>query len=234
MKTVAIICARGGSKGLPRKNLKEIDGEPLVGRAVRHARAAQTIDEVVCSTDDPEIATVASAAGAQIPFIRPANLSGDLATTEETLKHALNAFEESKGETYDICVFLTPTDIFRDVSWIDEAVNRLRQDEALESVFVGCKTHKNFWEKDNKGRWKRLRPWMAEYSSRQIRRHVVREDTGLACASRSWLWRQGRRIGDVVDVIEVSDDFTSIDIHHEEDLLLARAAVEIRRGREHD
>jgi hypothetical protein len=75
----------------------------------------------------------------------------------------------------------------------------------------------------------RLRPWMAVYSSRQVRRCVVREDTGLACASRAWLWREGRRIGDRVEIIMNDDDFTSIDIHGEEDLQLAEAALSIRR-----
>ena len=99
----------------------------------------------------------------------------------------------------------------------------------MESVFVGHKTHKNFWEKQEDGSWLRLRPWMASYSSRQIRRSIVREDTGLACASRAWLWREGRRIGDKVEIIENDDDFTGIDIHTKEDLALAQAAIDIRK-----
>ena len=70
---------------------------------------------------------------------------------------------------------------------------------------------------------------MASYSSRQIRRSIVREDTGLACASRAWLWREGRRIGDKVEIIENDDDFTGIDIHTKEDLALAQAAIDIRK-----
>ena len=69
---------------------------------------------------------------------------------------------------------------------------------------------------------------MKDYSSRQIRRAIVREDTGLTCVSRAHLWRQGKRIGDCVEIIVNNDDFTSIDIHHEEDLLLAEAAIKIR------
>ena len=91
------------------------------------------------------------------------------------------------------------------------------------------KTHKNFWEKDKNGKWIRLREWMATYSSRQIRTPIVREDTGLACASRAFLWREGKRIGDSVEIITNDDDFTSIDIHNLEDLLLAEAAIEIRK-----
>ena len=69
---------------------------------------------------------------------------------------------------------------------------------------------------------------MASYSSRQIRRSIVREDTGLVCASRAWLWREGRRVGDKVQIIVNDDDFTGIDIHAQEDLDLAEAAIKIR------
>ena len=71
---------------------------------------------------------------------------------------------------------------------------------------------------------------MAEYSSRQVRRFVVREDTGLACASRAYLWREGRRIGDKVEILLNDDDFTAIDIHSQDDLELAEAALKIRGG----
>jgi hypothetical protein len=71
---------------------------------------------------------------------------------------------------------------------------------------------------------------MKAYSSRQVRRRVVREDTGLACASRADLWRDGRRIGNRVHIIVNDDDFSSIDIHKREDLLLAQAALGIRRS----
>jgi CMP-N,N'-diacetyllegionaminic acid synthase len=229
LKTIAVICARGGSKGLPRKNLYKLDGVPLIGRAVQHALKAKTVDTVIVSTDDNEIADMAKKYGAKVPFIRPSHLAEDLTTTEDTLKHALLAYEEISGETYDIAVFLTPTDVFRQPKWIDEAVDRLAKSPELESVFVGHETHKNFWERREDGSWTRLRSWMSNYSSRQIRRAVVREDTGLACASRAYLWREGRRIGNKVDIIINSDDFTGIDIHHYEDILLAQAALNIRK-----
>ena len=228
-KTIAIICARGGSKGLPRKNLKKLDGDPVIGRVVKLAVDQDCIDTVIVTTDDKEIAEVAEAYGAEIPFLRPSNLAEDLTTTEDTLQHALITYEDLNNTTYDICVFLTPTDVFSRPEWIEEAVNKLKISPDLESVFVGHKTHKNFWEKQEDGSWLRLRPWMASYSSRQIRRSIVREDTGLACASRAWLWREGRRIGDKVEIIENDDDFTGIDIHTKEDLALAQAAIDIRK-----
>jgi hypothetical protein len=108
----------------------------------------------------------------------------------------------------------------------------LRNRPELESVFSGHSTHKNFWEKDINGKWIRLRPWMSNYSSRQVRQAIVREDTGIACASRAWLWREGRRIGDNVDIILNDNDFTSIDIHEQKDLQLAEYALQILKFNE--
>lgn len=205
-------------------------GEPLIARPVRHALESGVIDTLLVTTDDDEIAEVARKAGAVVPFMRPTALAGDLTTTEDTLKHALITYEMMTGRMFEIAVFITATDIFRKPEWIRQAVETLQANPDLESVFSGHKTHKNFWEQQEDGSWVRLRPWMAVYGSRQVRRAIVREDTGLACASRAWLWREGRRIGDRVEIIVNDDDFTGIDIHHEEDLLLAEAALRIRRG----
>jgi CMP-N-acetylneuraminic acid synthetase len=218
---ICIIPARGGSKGLPRKNVKLIDNEPLIARPIRHAIESGVIGTVLVTTDDEEIARVAKNSGAIVPFIRPSDLAEDLTTTEDTLKHALLTYEEMIGKKFELAIFLTATDIFRNPEWIKEGVEKMKNNPKLESVFSGHATHKNFWEQQEDGSWKRIRDWMADYSSRQVRRHIIREDTGLMCISRAWLWREGRRIGDNVDVITNHDDFTGIDIHHEEDLKLA-------------
>jgi CMP-N-acetylneuraminic acid synthetase len=188
------------------------------------------VDDVVLSTDSERIAEAGRAAGAQVPFMRPADLSGDLATTESGLRHALLEYERISGVQFDLCVFLSPADVFRRPEWIREAVSLLRARPEVESVFAGHLTHKNFWERRDDGSWERMRDWMSVYSSRQVRRTIVREDTGLACASRARLWREGRRIGDRVEIIVNDDAFTSIDIHDEDDLRLAEAALRIRGG----
>ena len=234
ISSIAIICARGGSKGLKNKNLKLLNGTPLIGRVIEHAIQSNCLDSIIVSTDDEDIAQTAIKFGAEVPFIRPIEISGDLATTEETLQHALLKYEEVSGKLFDIAVFLTATDIFRRPDWIRMAVEKLISSPELDSVFVGMKTHKNFWEQQDDGSWVRLREWMSDYSSRQVRRFVVREDTGLACASRAKLWREGKRIGDKVDIIINDDDFTGIDIHHLEDLELAQAAIDIRKKMKSD
>ena len=225
---ICIIPARGGSKGLPRKNVKLIDNEPLIARPIRHAIESGVVGTVLVTTDDKEIAQIAKNAGAIVPFIRPSDLAEDLTTTEDTLKHALLTYEEMIDKKFELAIFLTATDIFRNPEWIKEGVEKMKNNPELESVFSGHATHKNFWEQQEDGSWKRVKDWMADYSSRQVRRHIIREDTGLMCISRAWLWREGRRIGDNVDVITNHDDFTGIDIHHEEDLKLANKAIAIR------
>ena len=224
---ICVIPARGGSKGLLRKNVKLIGSEPLIARPVRQAIESGVIGTVLVTTDDEEIAKIAKDAGATI-LIRPSDLAKDLTTTEDTLKHALVTHESEIGKQFELAVFLTATDIFRNPEWIKEGVEKMKNNSKLESVFSGYSTHKNFWERQEDGSWKRVKDWMADYSSRQIRRHIVREDTGLMCISRAWLWRRGKRIGDSVDIIENSDSFTSIDIHYEEDLILANSAIKIR------
>ena len=106
----------------------------------------------------------------------------------------------------------------------------LKENQKLESVFSGYATRKNFWNQQDDGSWERLKPWMATYTSRQIKKPIIREDTGIACASRAWLWREGRRIGDVVEIIVNDDDFTGIDIHQLRDLMLAEKALEINKN----
>ena len=191
MKIIAIIPARGGSKGLKMKNVRELRGNPLIVRPIKHALKSNFIDKVYVTTDNETIQKIAIKAGAHCPFLRPSTLAESFTTTEETLKYALNEAEEYFSMRFDLSVFLTATDIYREVSWIDECIETIKQDDKIESVFIGYKTTKNYWEFDN-NKWTRLKNWMKIYGSRQTRRSVVREDTGVYCVSRSNLWREGK------------------------------------------
>lgn len=226
MKTLCIIPARRGSKGLLHKNVRRLAGQPLICWPIKAALSCKLIDEVFVTTDDDEIAVCARSAGADVPFLRPIELAQDSTTTEATLRHALQSYEVHKGTNFDICVFLTATDVFRNPDWITQAVQALLDDPQLESAFSAYQTTKNYWHKNSKGNWERLLPWMREYSSRQVRKMIYREDTGMACASRAWLWREGRRIGDRVYLVPNDLAETSIDIHTDFDLFLAEKAIE--------
>ena len=226
LKTICIIPARGGSKGLPGKNLRLFNGKPLIAWPIIAASRCKDVDTVLVTTDNEKIATQAKLYGAAVPALRPHNLSQDNSTTEATLKDALEKFEKHTNQFFDICVFLTCTDIFRDTDWITKAIEKLKNNTGIDSVFSACPTHKNFWHKDKDGKLKRVLKKMEVYSNRQEKEPIYREDTGLACASRSYLWRNGKRIGNNVEII-INDNFeTSIDIHNEFDFFMAERALE--------
>jgi CMP-N-acetylneuraminic acid synthetase len=220
---LAVIPARGGSKGLPRKNVRLLLGKPLIAYSIEAAKASPYVDRVVISTDDPEIAQVARQWGADVPFLRPAELAEDLTPTEPVLKHAVEWLESNEGYRVEIVLFLQPTDIFRKRSMIDQVVKTLLDDPTVESAFVAYPTHKNFWRKNGEG-YARLAPELA-YGPRQTREPLYREDTGLACATRAWLIKQGKRLGERVVIIPNTDDASSIDIHTEFDFWLAERVL---------
>ncbi len=108
MKALGLICARGGSKGLPGKNIRPLKGRPLIAHAVEHARSVQRIARVIVSTDSPEIARVAEQHGAEVPFMRPGELARDDSPEWKVWQHAL-AFVESRGWSPDAVVSVPVT-----------------------------------------------------------------------------------------------------------------------------
>jgi len=108
MKTLALINARGQSKGVPRKNIRALDGVPLIAWSIHTAKVARGLASVVVSTDDEEIARVAIEYGARVPFMRPAHLATDSSRQFDTIRHTLSALKET-GEIYDAVAVLQPT-----------------------------------------------------------------------------------------------------------------------------
>ena len=141
---VAIIPARGGSKGVPRKNLQRVGGVPLVARAVDAARRCPAIDRVVVTTDDADIAAVAAEWGAEV-VERPADLSGDEASSETALVHALDELE-ARGVDVGIIAFLQATSPFIEVDALTAAVQLVRS-RRRDSVFSAVETFGFLWEK---------------------------------------------------------------------------------------
>ncbi|HEY4215991.1 MAG TPA: acylneuraminate cytidylyltransferase family protein [Gemmatimonadaceae bacterium] len=222
-RVLAIIPARGGSKGLPKKNVMPLLGRPMMQYTIDAARATPLIDRIIVTTDDEEIARVARECGAEVPFVRPNDLATDLATTEATLQHAVLWMDEHTDFHADVVVFMTINNLFRRHEWVHDAVERLLADDTLDSVFVANKTFKNYWRR-NDGRFERLAGDIA-YGSRQAREPLYREDTGIALATRADLIRQGIRVGSNVDIVAVDDERTGIDIHDAYDFWLAELVM---------
>jgi CMP-N,N'-diacetyllegionaminic acid synthase len=131
MAVVAIIPARGGSKGISKKNLVGVGGRPLVEHSIAHALSCNAIDRVVVSTDCEEIRAVAESAGAEVPFMRPSYLAEDDVLDWPVFSHACDALRLSSS---DLLVHLRPTSPYRRLSWTSEAISLLSNNLAATSV----------------------------------------------------------------------------------------------------
>ena len=120
-RILSIIPARGGSKGIPHKNIVSLCGHPLIYYTINAGLQSKYIDYLMVSTDDDEIATVSKRCGAEVPFMRPACLATDTSKTIDAVLHAINALEE-KGKNFDLLVLLQATQPLRDTNDIDGAI----------------------------------------------------------------------------------------------------------------
>jgi CMP-N,N'-diacetyllegionaminic acid synthase len=131
---LAIIPARGGSKGIKRKNLVPLAGKPLLVHSIEHAHASRCVTRVLVSTEDREIADVAREAGAEVPFMRPDILAGDTVLDLPVFKHVLDTLMELESYVPDLIVHLRPTTPLRRDGWIDDAVERLWTNARADSI----------------------------------------------------------------------------------------------------
>jgi N-acylneuraminate cytidylyltransferase/CMP-N,N'-diacetyllegionaminic acid synthase len=152
---IAIIPARGGSKGLPGKNIRPLNGKPLIAYAVEEGLKAKHIDRVIVSTEDEEIARIAVEYGAELPFMRPAELATDTAMAVDNYIYTINRLEKEGGKPIDSFVVLQPTSPLRIAEDIDGAVDLFEQKSA-DSVVSYCReAHPVTWHKylDEEGRF---------------------------------------------------------------------------------
>ena len=129
MKTLAIITARGGSKRIPRKNIKEFCSKPIIAYSIKAAIDSGVFDEVMISTEDEEIARISERYGAKIPFFRSEKTASDYATTTDVLMEVLDEYEK-RGMHYDMACCIYPTAPFITADRLKEAVEMLRESEA--------------------------------------------------------------------------------------------------------
>jgi CMP-N,N'-diacetyllegionaminic acid synthase len=154
LKTIAYIPVRGGSKGVPKKNIHPLGGFPLIAFSIAVAKLSKNIERVIVSTDSNEIAEVAVLYGAEVPFIRPAEYSQDLSPDRGHFLHAMNWFKENEGEVPEYWVHLRATTPLRDPHVLDEAIQKILKDSESTSLRSGhpapespCK----WFKRDNRG-----------------------------------------------------------------------------------
>lgn len=153
-EVLALIPARGGSKSIPRKNLRLLAGKPLIAHSIEQAAASQLITRVIVSTDDAEIAELAKQAGADVPFLRPSELAQDYSRDLEVFQHALTWLAQHEGYRPDVVVQLRPSAPLRRVETIDAAIRAFlaRPDvDSLRSVSVAQQTPYKMWTINTQG-----------------------------------------------------------------------------------
>lgn len=133
-QVLAVIPARSGSKGVIDKNIKPLCGHPLLAFSVAAAKKAQNIGRVIISSDSQEYMAIAKMYGAEAPFVRPAEISGDKSTDYECMKHVLDFLQEHEGQVPEYLVHLRPTTPYRDPALIDEAVKKIKGDDLATAL----------------------------------------------------------------------------------------------------
>jgi YrbI family 3-deoxy-D-manno-octulosonate 8-phosphate phosphatase len=217
--TVAIIPARGGSQGVPRKNVLPVGGVPLVARAVASARAAQLVDRVVVSTDDPEIARVAADAGA-IVIDRPAEIAGSTASSESALLHTLDELEAA-GLRVGTVVFLQATSPFIAPAGIDEAVAMV-DGGGYDAAFSAFETYGFLWAREADAAAVAINHDAAHRPRRQDRAPHYLETGAFYVFGADGFRRARHRFFGRVGIVEVPE-LSAVEIDDHAQLALARA-----------
>ena len=222
---LAVIPCRGGSKGVYRKNLREIGGIPLVAHAINAAKASTLITRFIVSTDDEEIAAVAKEYGGEVPFIRPAELATDESKSIDVAMHALRTCIKN-GEYFDIFVLLQPTTPFRSAQDIDATIqlliDNLDHNSAITVKPVGS-SHPNYLYKTVKNNVEMI-PYidnsMAEVRRQEFADIYIRNGAVYAVRT-SYMLENSKLLDDSVLAHKMSEE-TSINIDDEFELYLAQ------------
>jgi CMP-N-acetylneuraminic acid synthetase len=228
--SVALITARGGSKRVPGKNLRLLGGKPLIAWTVEAALGAKTISRVLVSTDDEMIAEAAARAGAEVPFLRPAALSGDTSPHYDVVAHALDWLEHEEGQSPQLLCLLQPTSPLRASSDIDGLIGLVKTSDA-DSGFTVSKVpvHPAYmYRLDAEGRSTSYLPAQDKYLRSQDLETLYYVN-GAAYVLRPATFRRRRSILGDRPVSYIMPPERAVDIDEEYDLVLANAFMNGRQ-----
>jgi CMP-N,N'-diacetyllegionaminic acid synthase len=229
-RIVAIVPARGGSKGLPGKNIRQLVGKPLIAWSIDAGIKAPSLDSIVVSTDDEAIAEEARRAGARVPFLRPKELASDTASSIDVILHVLDCLADS-GEHYDVVVLLEPTSPLRDSSDIEAALDMMvrKNARAVVSVCRAETTHPAFMYR--KSEHDRLQPFL-ERQPTGLRRQDIEPVyflEGTVYASLIEVLRERRSFYHDDTVAYEVAKWKSLEIDDLDDFLMVEALLQHKR-----
>jgi CMP-N-acetylneuraminic acid synthetase len=229
MGILVTICARGGSKGLPSKNVRPLLGRPLICHTIEHALGWAKADQVIVSTDSEEIREVARRAGAQVPFLRPTHLATDAAPKVPVISHALREAEATFRTRFDVVVDLDPTAPLRTPSDIDAGVAQFHKGgcDVCFSVVKGRKSpYFNVVERDPQvGTVRLAKPPPAFLVTRQSAPQVFDINGSVYVYSRAFLLRDPVSIWDgTAEIFEMPPE-SAFDIDTERDFVVTEALM---------
>lgn len=227
-KVLAIIPARGGSKGMPRKNLRLLGGVPLLTHTIRHAQEARLVQRVVVSTEDDEIAAAARSTGAEV-VIRPVELATDDSPSEAALLHVLEMLERHEQYAPDLVVLLQCTSPLRTPHDIDLALETLIK-EGADSLFSASRSHFLLWRLDE-GILHSINYDYRDRKPRQAMPEQFQESGSIYVMRPELLRKTGNRLGGKIAVYEMSY-LDSFQVDSEEEWLLIEQVFRLRRQRE--
>lgn len=238
MLILGVITARGGSKSVPRKNIKDLGGKPLLAWTYEAAKQSAVLDRIIISTDDAEIAEAGKKWGGEVPFMRPKELAEDTTPTLPVLQHAVKWLQDNEQYSPDAVMLLQPTAPLRQVRHITEAVNIFAESgaDSLVSVVEIPGHHSPYWAEviDDDG-WGRL------FTGDPIRKRITRRQNfpkktythnGAIYLFKTGLLFEAEEpnfYGDKVKLYPMEEKF-SVNIDSPEDWALAEAAVEKLRN----
>lgn len=209
MKILGVIPARGGSKGVPRKNIKLLGKKPLIEYTIDDAKNSKFLTEIVISTDDEEIAIAAEIAGCKPPFMRPSALAEDTSTSLEVVQHAID-FYEAQNIFFDAVCLLQPTTPFREKGFIDSAIEKFISSNAdsLVSVLpVPCEYNPHWTFKKNDNDLLKIATGEENIISRRQELPIAFHRDGAIYITKTDVIKKGSLYGNSISSIESNPQF---------------------------
>lgn len=230
MEILAFIPARSGSKRIPNKNIKLLNGKPLIAYTIEVAKKSKYVNRIVVSTDSEEIAEVGKQYGAEVPFLRPKEISQEKSTEMQFFEHALDWFLKNENYEPDLIVLLYPTSPFRKAESIDKAIEEMLKNpevDSLRSIRL-CSEHPYKMWIIEKGY---LKPFMREKNmnihtlSYQLLPTVFIQNANIYITKPSTIKNKKSPTGDVI-IPFIMDEIESIDINRPLDFAFAEMIME--------